>query len=215
MVKPLSENLNIIELGRRGYAEALEIQLNAVEQLKAGEEKDTLILVEHDPVYTLGRGADKTNVLASKGELKKAGIDLVQSDRGGDVTYHGPGQVVAYPVINLRARGEGVLWYVESLEKTVLNVIKKLGIEGGTDSANRGVWVGNDKIAAIGVRVTRGITMHGFALNVRVNIEQYRGIIPCGIIGKGITSLHKFVPDITMKRAFSLVAETFVDVFGY
>jgi len=215
VVKPLSENLNIIELGRRGYAEALEIQLNAVEQLKAGEEKDTLILVEHDPVYTLGRGADKTNVLASKGELKKAGIDLVQSDRGGDVTYHGPGQVVAYPVINLRARGEGVLWYVESLEKTVLNVIKKLGIEGGTDSANRGVWVGNDKIAAIGVRVTRGITMHGFALNVRVNIEQYRGIIPCGIIGKGITSLHKFVPDITMKRAFSLVAETFVDVFGY
>jgi lipoate-protein ligase B len=192
--------LDVRDLGRCPYGEALRIQEDLLEARAAGEAPDTLLLVEHDPVYTLGRTAQEGNVILSPEELRKRGIELFQVGRGGDVTYHGPGQLVGYPILHLRERRQGVLWHVETLEKILIDVLADFGIEGGTDSRNRGAWVGNDKIAAIGVRIRKQVTMHGFALNVKVDLADYGGIVPCGLSNAGVTSMHCFLPDIRIEE---------------
>jgi lipoyl(octanoyl) transferase len=207
--------LRVLDLGRSTFAHALAIQEEVVEARKRDAACDTLILVEHDPVYTLGRKADSANVLASAEELASRGIDVIRTSRGGQVTYHGPGQLVGYPVIDLGARRKGVLWYVEQLERTLIRVLSDFGLEGRTDAANRGVWIDNEKIAALGVRVTRHVTMHGFALNVAVDLSDYAGIVPCGIRDKGVTSLHMFAPDVTLEAVKPVVVDAFSDLFGY
>jgi len=207
--------LKIMDLGQRDYDSTLELQRNLVEQRKRSEIPDTLILVEHDRVYTMGRNAKDDNVTASAIELKHRGIKLIKTDRGGDVTYHGPGQLVGYPIMNIGGEGKGVLWYVANLEEVICRTLKTFGLEAATDRENRGVWIGNDKIAAIGVRVTRQVTMHGFALNVSVRLSDYGGIIPCGIRGKGITSLNLFVPDVSMEEVKKRIIQRFVKVFDY
>lgn len=211
----MTSTLHILDAGRQPYAQTLELQNRLVEDRKQGKGTDTLILVEHDRVYTLGCRGKKDHVIASEAELTQAGIPLIRTDRGGDVTYHGPGQVVAYPVISLAGRGEGVLWYVQNLEAVVIRVLDTFGLRGTTDPANRGVWIGTDKIAAIGVRVSRQITKHGFALNVRVHLDDYRNIIPCGIRDRGVTSLHLKVPGVEMDVVKERVVENFMQVFGY
>jgi len=205
--------LTVEDLGKRPYGPVLELQEQYVEKRRGGEIGDTLLLVEHEPVYTLGRAAKEDNVLLSGEELGQRGIDVVRIGRGGDVTYHGPGQLVGYPIVDLGARGKGVLWYVQSLEQILVDVLAGFGVEATTDRKNRGVWVGNEKIAAIGVRVTRRITMHGFALNVRMDLGSYAGIVPCGITDKGVTSLHLLVPDVTMDTVKEKVVEGFEKVF--
>jgi len=215
MKKKNKHLLKVMDLGARDYDSCLELQRNLVDQRKNGEIPDTLILVEHDRVYTMGRNAREGNVIATKKELEHRGIRVVKTDRGGDVTYHGPGQLVGYPIINISGEDKGVLWYVQGLEEVLCRTLRTFGLEPGTDPHNRGVWLGNDKIAAIGVRVTRHVTMHGFALNVSVNIDDYRGIIPCGIVGKGITSLHRLVPDVSMAEVKKRLIQRFVKVFGY
>ena len=207
--------LRVLDLGRVAFDQALVLQEETVAARKANAVPDTLILVEHDPVYTLGRNADPSNVLASPEALEARGIQVVPTTRGGQVTYHGPGQLVGYPVLDLATRRKGVLWYVEHLEQTLMEVLRKFGLESCTDPKNRGVWIGNDKIAALGVRITRHVTMHGFALNVAVNLEDYAGIVPCGIRDKGVTSLNILKPDVTLDMVNPVVINVFKDVFEY
>jgi lipoyl(octanoyl) transferase len=205
-------HFDVIELGRRRYAPVLQLQEDMVAERKAGARRDLLILVEHEPVFTLGRNAQAGNVLVSRAELARRGVDVADIGRGGDVTYHGPGQLVGYPIIDLRALGEGVLWYVDALERVIQATLADFSIPSGTDREHRGVWVGQDKIAALGVRITRGVTMHGFALNVQVDMAPYAWIIPCGIRDRGVTSMHTLRPDVSMADVKARVIRHFDDV---
>jgi lipoyl(octanoyl) transferase len=205
---------SVLDLGRRAYRPCLALQEETVARRQRGEIPDTLLLVEHDPVYTLGRSGKEENVLLQADELARLGIEVIRTGRGGDVTYHGPGQIVGYPIVDLAARGAGVLWYVRALEDILVRTLSDFGVTAAGDARNRGVWVGREKIAAIGVRVTRHVTLHGFALNVRTDLAPYAGIVPCGIRDRGVTSLHRFVPDVTMEAAKRAVVRRFLEVFG-
>ncbi|GIW48228.1 MAG: octanoyltransferase [Deltaproteobacteria bacterium] len=152
-----------------------------------------LLLVEHTPVITVGRFGNQGNILASKEEIEKKGVRVYRIERGGDVTYHGPGQLVGYPIINLRDFGLGVKTYVYLLEKTIMDALKDFGIEGYIVEEYPGVWVGDEKIAAIGIYVRNWVTMHGFALNVNTDLEHFSFIVPCGIPDKGVTSMKKIL----------------------
>lgn len=207
--------LRVLDIGRVPFEQAFALQEETVAARKDDTVPDTLILVEHEPVYTLGRNADPANVLESPETLAERGIDVVRTTRGGQVTYHGPGQLVGYPVISLSARKKGVLWYVEQLERTLIQVLKAFDLEARTDPDNRGVWIGDAKIAALGVRVTRHVTMHGFALNVTVNMADYAGIVPCGITDKGVTSLNLLSPGATIEAVKPIVIAAFQDIFEY
>jgi lipoate-protein ligase B len=202
----------LLDLGRRDYESTMALQEERVERRKAGS-PDCLILVEHEPVYTLGRNAKPDHVLLSPAEMKARGIRMVQTGRGGDVTFHGPGQLVGYPIVSLAERGKGVVWYVSQLETLLIDTLAAFGISAGVDPVNRGVWVGNEKMAALGVRVTRGVTMHGFALNVCADLNWYSGIVPCGIVGKGVTSMHRWVPDLTLEQVKQRVVLEFTGRF--
>jgi len=208
-------NLRVWDLGRKNYRTVLGLQERLVLRRREDRVTDTLLLVEHDPVYTLGRNADRANVLFSDKECRRRNIDIVETGRGGDVTYHGPGQLVGYPIIDLHARGKGVLWYVEHLESVMVDLLRAFGLEPETDRHHRGVWVKNEKIAAIGVRITRGITMHGIALNVSTDLEYFMGIIPCGIRDKGVTSMERLRIHADMAEVKKRLRDSFIRLFGY
>lgn len=209
--------LTVNDLGRdAGYGETLALQERLHAQRVAGEIPDTVLLLEHRPVYTLGRSASEGHILYSEEALRQAGIERVVTTRGGDVTYHGPGQLVGYPLIHLGAAGLRVLEYVTALEETLIRAVATYGIEAGRDARNRGVWVGDDKLAALGIRVSRQVTMHGFALNVTTHLEDYRGIVACGLRNAGVTSLSRLLgrgPE--MAEVKERVAAAFREVFGY
>jgi lipoyl(octanoyl) transferase len=207
--------LQVLDLGRRSFAPVFALQEQLVERRKRDEIPDTLILVEHDPVYTLGRNATEANILASGADIERMGIAVVRTTRGGQVTYHGPGQIVAYPILDLAVRKKGVQWYVDSLEEVVIRLLASFGVRGARDARNRGVWVGPDKIAAIGVRVTRHVTMHGLAVNITTDLTHYRGIIPCGIRDAGVTSLARLAPTATVDAVKPRLVESFREVLGY
>ncbi len=207
--------LHVLDLGTCPYRAALQTQEQIVAQRKAGQGEDTLILVEHPPVYTLGRNAETQHVLYNDAERRERGIALEHTSRGGDVTYHGPGQLVGYPILALGRETRRVVRYVSQLEEALIRTLADFGVDAVRDRANRGVWVGSDKIAALGVRVTEGVTMHGFALNVRTDLAHYDGIVPCGIRGKGVTSLHLSVPSVTLDEAKMRIAQRFAETFGY
>lgn len=171
-----------VDLGRTAYAAALELQHRLVEARTADRIDDTLLVCEHDPVYTAGRHADLGNVLDA------STIPLVRADRGGDVSYHGPGQVVVYPIIRL-AGPRRVRAYVEALQTACIRVAADHGVIAHTAASRPGVWVGDDKLVAIGVRVQRGATSHGLAFNVAPDLSHYAGIVPCGIADGGVCSL--------------------------
>ena len=186
-----------------------------VQRRRDGSIPDTLLLVEHDPVYTMGTSAVEADVLLSTEERVRKGVALVRTGRGGRVTYHGPGQLVGYPILKLKSSRQGPAWYVSRLEQVLSEVLADYGIRSAGDPRNRGVWVGDQKVAAIGVRITHRVTMHGFALNVTTDLAPYDGIIPCGIRDRGVTSLRHFVPGIRMKDVKSRVVAAFCRVFGY
>jgi lipoyl(octanoyl) transferase len=209
-------------LGRVPYAEALVLQERLVAERAAGA-PDRLLLLEHPPVYTLGSAADASNILWSAAERAQHGIEVVAIDRGGDVTYHGPGQLVAYPILQLPrmpgAMHANVVGYVRALERTIVAALATYGIEADTIKGLTGVWVrtavGDAKIAAIGVRVNvKAITKHGLALNLNTDLSHFDGIIPCGIRDKGVTSLAALlggpVDEADARRRF---AEAFGSVF--
>ncbi len=207
--------LAVRDVGRMAYDEALALQERLVGERLAGGMPDVLMLVEHEPVYTLGRNADPAFITADAGMLARRGIAVKRTTRGGQVTYHGPGQIVGYPILSLRERHGGVVAYVRDLETMLIRALARFGVDGVTDPVNHGVWVGRDKIAAIGVRVTRQVTMHGFSLNVAVTVDDYAGIVPCGIRGRGVASLDQFVPGVTPERVKPALVASFREVFGY
>ncbi len=178
---------------------------------------DLLLLLEHVPVYTMGRSAAPENLRWDPTALQRAGIALHETRRGGDVTYHGPGQLVGYPIVHLSRRGMRVIEYVTALEEVLIRGLAQCGLNGaGRDSRNRGVWIGNNKIAAIGIRVSRQVTQHGFALNINTRLEDYGGIVPCGLQDAGVTSLARELGrPVPMHAVKDAIVEAFKSVFGY
>jgi lipoyl(octanoyl) transferase len=181
----------VVDLGRMEYGAAWDLQRRVHEAVRTGALPDTLLLVEHPPVYTIGRGAlgSRSNVLMSDAEREAEGIALYEVDRGGDVTYHGPGQQVGYPIIHLDRHQGDLLVYLRDLEEALIRLLRELGLDAGRLPPHTGVWVGEDKVVAIGVKASKRVTMHGFALNVAPNLRHFQGIIPCGIRGLGVSSL--------------------------
>jgi lipoate-protein ligase B len=198
------------------YAESAELQERLLADRIAARIGDTLLLLEHRPVFTLGRSAVSANILWSDAELFRRGIGRASTTRGGDVTYHGPGQLVGYPIVHLGQAGLSLLEYVTGLEDVLIRALSASGIASGRDARNRGVWVGNEKIAAIGIRVSRQVTMHGFALNVNTRLDDYRGIVACGLRGAGVTSMAQVLGHrLEMAPVKAVVVREFRAVFGY
>jgi lipoyl(octanoyl) transferase len=181
--------MNASWLGRIAYAPAFDLQRALADRRAAGEIGDTLLLLEHDAVYTLGRRATDGEVLLGAEALAARGIAVEHTDRGGRVTYHGPGQLVGYPIIDLGQNGD-LVGYVRTLERALIVTAAEYGITAGTIDGLTGVWAGDSKLGAIGVHVSRGITTHGFALNVTADLDAFNGIIPCGIVDRGVTSIE-------------------------
>lgn len=201
-------------LGLIDYSDGLSLQARAVEQLRSTESSEQLLLLEHPHVFTLGRGANSANILADHERLTSLSIEVHETGRGGDVTYHGPGQMVGYPIINLKPDRCDVHRYVRDVEEVLIRVIGDFGITGERIKGLTGVWVGNEKVAAIGVRIARWITSHGFALNVSTDLDYFRLIVPCGITDKGVTSLSNLTGGkIDMGEVASSVARHFAEVF--
>jgi lipoyl(octanoyl) transferase len=211
--------MDVIEVRRLGvvpYAEGLELQRRLVERRKAGEIPDQLLLLQHPPVITLGVKvrADRSHVLASAAELAEAGVELFETGRGGDVTYHGPGQIVGYPILDLRPDRCDVHRYVRDLEQVMIATAAAFGIEAARVPGLTGAWVGRDKLAAIGVRISRWITSHGFALNVTTDLANFGLIVPCGIAERGVTSLSRLLGrTVGLAEVEAAVVRSFGQIF--
>jgi len=213
--------LDVRRLGRVPYDEALALQRALVEERRAGRIGDTLLLLEHPHVLTLGvrRGGGRANILASPERLAELGVDVFEAGRGGDVTYHGPGQLVGYPIIDLRPDRQDVHRYVRDIEEVMIRTCAEFGIAAERISGFSGGWVrhahrGPEKVAAIGVRIARWITSHGFALNVNADLEFFRLIVPCGISDRGVTSLQALMGrPIEMPSVEDAVVDHFCAVF--
>ena len=175
---------NIIDLGISEFKDTWNLQKELQEKRILGEIEDQLILVEHPAVYTLGKNASKEHILK-----RKEGISVIQTDRGGNITFHGPGQLVGYPILDLNFYKRSITWYMRELEQLMIDVLKEYGIEGSTKKGLTGTWVKDHKIAALGVRIRRWVTMHGFSLNISPDLRYYKDIIPCGIQEYGVTSM--------------------------
>jgi len=181
----------VIDIDRIGYNDAFELQKKLVDARSRDEIKDTFILLQHNPVFTANREATFKNILAPDDVLAEQGIEVCKTDRGGDVTYHGPGQITGYIILDLKRHGKDLHAYIRNVEQLLIDTLAEYGIESGRDPQHPGVWVGREKIAAIGIAVKKGwITMHGFALNVHPNMLHYKMIIACGIVDKGVTSMQ-------------------------
>lgn len=211
----MSRRLRVEVLGRCDYGTAWARQRELVDAARDGSRADTLLLVEHPPVITLGRRADPAHVLLDRARLAALGVECVEVDRGGDVTYHGPGQLVAYPIIDLRAHRCDVGWMLRSLEGAVMRCVGDWGIAAFRDPPYTGVWTAAGKIAAIGIGVRHWVTFHGTAINVAPDLAHFRWITPCGIADRPVTSMAQALgaatPDVwTVGRAFARVlADTF------
>jgi lipoate-protein ligase B len=179
-----------IDLGIVAYETAWDLQRNILEAKKKERSfPDVVLFLEHHPVFTLGRRGGRENLKVSECLLKESGIEIIQVERGGDITYHGPGQLVGYPVINLQGNGLKVVQYVEGLEQAMIQTASHWDINAGQNTLNRGVWVGKQKLGSIGIAVKRGISFHGFALNVDLSLEPYTWINPCGLQDVSMTSM--------------------------
>jgi lipoate-protein ligase B len=180
----------LLRPGRVAYQDAWQLQQRIAAGVRNGD-SPSLVLLEHPPTYTLGVRGKAEHLLLSQEAFLARGAEVHRTDRGGDVTFHGPGQVVGYPIIDLRASGMGPSSYVRALETMLIDVLSRFGIVAGRSERNRGVWVGDAKIAAIGVRISRGVTTHGFALNVNTDLSYFRDIVPCGLADASVTSMQQ------------------------
>ena len=195
---PAPPDCQIVSLGTVKYREAWDLQLRIAAAVRSGGAANTLLLLEHPPVYTTGRLSKPEHLKLSPDRLADAGIDLVETDRGGQVTYHGPGQLVAYPVVNLRVwippgetAGGGPLRYVRTLEQTIIHTLADLQIDAHLVEGLTGVWVNGAKIGAIGVKISGGVAFHGFSINVNTDLSYYDHIVPCGIEDRPVTSMSQ------------------------
>ena len=204
-------------LGRVGYEDGLALQSRLVEQRRRHEVPDTLLLLEHPHVVTLGSSGREDHVLLSQEELAARRIGLHRTGRGGDATYHGPGQLVGYPVLDLKPDRKDLHRYLRSLEQVLIHALAAMGVEGERDSAGTGVWVTGAKVAAIGIRVSSGwITSHGFALNANPDLAYFGAVVPCGIADRPVTSLSRLLGrDVSPEEARPPVVAAMRQVFGY
>ena len=204
-------NLDIVP-----YEKAFELQKRLVQMRSREVINDILILLEHPPVFTVTRKATLDNILASPDELKGKGISVCKTNRGGDITYHGPGQLVGYPIMNLKDYGKDLHKYIRTIEEMIIRVLMDYGITAHRDKINPGVWVGNEKIAAIGIAVKSSwTTMHGFAFNINPDLNHYALIVPCGISDRGVTSLSKLLgKSISQKEVRQKLIQHYQDVFN-
>ena len=210
MITTQASEIIIKDLGQKSYKEVLNLQKKMQQQRIDKEIYDTLILVEHEPVYTLGKNASMNHLLQSRDKS----VDVFNIERGGDITFHGPGQLVGYPIIDLSNYKKSVSWYMRKLEQLTIDVLFEFGIIATRIQGLTGVWVGQEKIAAQGVRISRWVTMHGFALNVNPDLSYYDGIIPCGIFDRGITSMEELLGKTQdMERVKSIVIEKLNNLF--
>jgi lipoyl(octanoyl) transferase len=218
------------DIGSKDYKEAWDIQNKLFQEIidiklanRNREEKviaqNHLLFTEHPPVYTLGKSGDLSNLLLNEEQLKQKGISFFKSNRGGDITFHGPGQIVGYPILDLEAFKPDIRWYMRSLEEVIIKTIAQYGLQGVRSEGETGVWldVGTPfarKICALGVRTSRWVTMHGFALNVNTNLGYFDHIIPCGIKGKAVTSLEaELNRKVPLSEVRTLILEHFAEVF--
>jgi lipoate-protein ligase B len=196
--------------GRLPYGDALALQKETVRRRVAKEIPDTLILIEHPPVITLGKMAKREHLLGSRPD-----VEVVETPRGGDVTYHGPGQIVGYPILDLTALHQDLKKYLGKLEEVMIRAVARYGIQAGRQEGMTGAWVGERKIGAIGVRVERWVTSHGFALNANNDLGGFDLIIPCGLVGKGVTSIAREIGrEVDLDELRRSVAEIFGEVLG-
>ena len=210
-----TRRLEVRRLGLLPYADGLELQARLVDDRKAGRIPDTLLLLEHEPVFTLGRNARAENVLLPDAALRARGFEVFEVGRGGDVTYHGPGQIVGYPILDLAPDRCDVHRYVRDLEEVMIRTCADYGVRAQRVAGLTGAWVGDGKIGAIGVRLSRWITSHGFALNVSTDLTPFSLIVPCGIVGRGVTSLDAAAGrPVPLASAFDGLARHFAEVFA-
>jgi len=202
--------LKLLQKGLLPYRTAWALQQQLHEQRRNSAIPDTLILLEHPPVYTFGKNADHENLLNARD------AEVVQSDRGGDITWHGPGQLVGYPILNLKDHRQSVSWYMRQLEEVIIRVLQHFNIPAGRIDKLTGVWVADRKICAMGVRLSRWVTMHGFALNVGPDMSYFDGMIPCGIKGKGVVSMNEILEEqLTINDVIPILTSSFQRVFEF
>ena len=206
----------ILNLDTVPYEEAFELQKRLVKMRAQDTINDTLILLEHPPVLTVTRKATLKNILVSPEELKEKGISLCNTNRGGDITYHGPGQLVGYPIMNLKAHGKDLHGYVRNIEEIIIKLLMDYDITAHRDKSNPGVWVGEEKIAAVGIAVKSSwTTMHGFSFNINPDLSHYSLIVPCGISDKGVTSLARLLgKTISRKDVCEKLIQHYGEVFN-
>ena len=207
---------HVQQLGLVEYGEGLRLQEDLVAQRKADAIPDTLLLLEHPRVYTLGRNAQRENLLITEERLAALGAQLYETDRGGDITYHGPGQLVGYPIFDLTQHRRDIAWFMRSLEEVFIAVARDFGIEAGRLAGTPGVWIGNEKVVAMGVHISRWVTSHGFAFNVNTDLRYFDYIVPCGLRDKGVTSLAKRLGrPVEMGEVIDPVIAHFGEIFGF
>jgi lipoyl(octanoyl) transferase len=188
----MSGSLALVDLGRRSYLEVLNLQRDLCRRRMSGDlDHDVFLLVEHEPVVTLGRGLRATSLPLPPAALERRGVAVVEVERGGDVTYHGPGQLVGYPILDLRRHREDLHWYLRQLEGTLISALEKVGIPAERKAGLTGVWTKGRKIASLGIHVKQWVTFHGFALNVTTDLSHFDLIVPCGIQGVVMTSVAR------------------------
>lgn len=214
----IPRNLEVWKLGTVNYLEALKLQEKLASDRKIGKISDTLLSLQHPPTYTLGKRRTDYNLLVPESELKSMGAELHYTQRGGDITFHGPHQAILYPILSLRELGLGARKYVESLESTMIDFASIYGVKAhGQRKCETGVWVGERKIGAIGVRISSGITSHGLAFNIDPDLTYFKHIVPCGIADKDVTSLRRetgiVLPDEEIVQ--EQLVSCFVKLFGY
>ena len=203
--------IKIIDLGFLDYKNSWNYQKELQKKVLIGDCSDSIIFVEHDSVYTFGKNSDKSNLLVSKDSK----IKIYETERGGEITYHGPGQLVCYPILNLKNFKQSVTWYMRALEEVIIETLKLFNIKAKRKDGLTGVWVKDEKIGAQGVRMTKWVTMHGFALNVNTDLRFFNDIIPCGIKDFGVTSIEKIIgkeQDLSLVKEHILIS--FAKVFN-
>jgi lipoate-protein ligase B len=211
----MTRELWVEDLGRRPYAEVLDLQREVAKERIAGTRPDTLLLVEHEPVVTLGRSSKAAHLLADERLMNARGVGLYEIERGGDVTFHGPGQLVGYPIIDLSQHKQDLHWYLRQLEQVLIDALVTFGIQGSRVETYTGVWVGGRKIASIGVHARSWVTWHGFALNVSTDLSYFDLIVPCGIPQVRMTSIEgELGRPVDVATVAEIVTEAFASVFN-
>lgn len=200
--------VNILDLGKASYKDVWELQLKLVEKRRLDKIPDTIVFVEHPHVITIGKHGSESNIKVPLNKLNNMGIEFFRVDRGGDVTYHGPGQLVGYTIFKIKGHIGGLRKFIYYIEDSIIEVLKDYGIKANRNPKIVGVWVGNDKIAAIGLALTDSVTYHGFALNINTDLDFFNMIVPCGLASKGVTSMERILQKkLNLKEVKLKIAE--------